>query len=246
MRAVSRAICTSGEPVSPAARWCCWTICAFCETLAGMLSHLFAKGGHFTLKSAPSTSAFGRPSAPREQPLRLQRPARIDFPGAEEHSVLAEDCYAAARGTDRDRLAVPELRRDFRLQRQPRARSEQRFRRQEPFAPLAERKRLERIQGDRLAQPERADRGALQRRKMRAATERRTDVLGERPDVGAFAALDEQYDRISLELLELERSDRDSPRGSRNMLAAAGVRIKGDRKSTRLNSSHDQISYAVF
>src|SRR2546421_11204724 len=29
-------------------------------------------------------------------------------------------------------------------------------------------------------------------------------------------------------------------------LTVAGVRIHGDRKSTRLNSSHDQISYAVF
>src|SRR2546428_6325929 len=28
--------------------------------------------------------------------------------------------------------------------------------------------------------------------------------------------------------------------------AAHGVQIHGDRKSTRLNSSHDQISYAVF
>src|SRR5437867_10319288 len=160
MRAVSRAICTSGEPVSPAARWCCWTICAFCATFAGMLSCLCERRA-FYLEISAFHKRFWPPSARREQPLRLQRPARIDFPGAEEHSVLAEDCYAAARGTDRDRLAVPELRRDFRLQRQPRARSEQRFRRQEPFAPLGERKRLERIQGDRLAQPERADRGAL-------------------------------------------------------------------------------------
>src|SRR2546427_13173779 len=29
-------------------------------------------------------------------------------------------------------------------------------------------------------------------------------------------------------------------------LAAAGARVVGDRKSTRLNSSHSQISYAVF
>src|SRR6266446_940554 len=121
MRAVSRAICTSGEPVSPAARWCCWTICAFCATLAGMLSCLFAKGGHFTLKSAPSTSAFGWRSARREQPFGLQRPARIDLTGAEERPVLAEDCNAAARKTDRDRLAVLELRRHPRLQRQSRA-----------------------------------------------------------------------------------------------------------------------------
>src|SRR2546428_3976532 len=28
--------------------------------------------------------------------------------------------------------------------------------------------------------------------------------------------------------------------------APAAPRIRGDRKSTRLNSSHDQISYAVF
>src|SRR5450432_483862 len=30
------------------------------------------------------------------------------------------------------------------------------------------------------------------------------------------------------------------------MAGAAATRNKGDRKSTRLNSSHDQISYAVF
>jgi len=40
IRAVSKAICTSGEPVSPAARWCCRTICAFSVTLTRMLSLL--------------------------------------------------------------------------------------------------------------------------------------------------------------------------------------------------------------
>src|SRR2546421_4676956 len=28
--------------------------------------------------------------------------------------------------------------------------------------------------------------------------------------------------------------------------AECGIEVEGDRKSTRLNSSHDQISYAVF
>src|SRR5206468_9515215 len=38
---------------------------------------------------------------------------------------------------------------------------------------------------------------------------------------------------------------RPRPRTGRDRLSAAPVRT-GDRKSTRLNSSHDQISYAVF
>src|SRR5882672_10798682 len=37
MRAVNRAIWTSGDPVSPAARWYCWTISAFCVTVTDIL-----------------------------------------------------------------------------------------------------------------------------------------------------------------------------------------------------------------
>src|SRR3569832_2265633 len=37
MRAVSRATCTSGEPVSAAARWYSWTICAFCAVFTAMV-----------------------------------------------------------------------------------------------------------------------------------------------------------------------------------------------------------------
>src|SRR5438270_7562377 len=37
-----------------------------------------------------------------------------------------------------------------------------------------------------------------------------------------------------------------SPKGSCLRWVAHGSRVDGDRKSTRLNSSHSQISYAVF
>src|SRR5206468_11380559 len=40
------------------------------------------------------------------------------------------------------------------------------------------------------------------------------------------------------------RRERDAPAGAEGRRAAGGDRR--DRKSTRLNSSHDQISYAVF
>src|SRR5206468_7942681 len=43
----------------------------------------------------------------------------------------------------------------------------------------------------------------------------------------------------SVEVLELNAR-------SSNCLSNAGIRTIRDRKSTRLNSSHDQISYAVF
>src|SRR2546430_8925765 len=36
------------------------------------------------------------------------------------------------------------------------------------------------------------------------------------------------------------------PRGHLHVAGETGVRGDGDRKSTRLNSSHSQISYAVF
>src|SRR3712207_9215703 len=42
---------------------------------------------------------------------------------------------------------------------------------------------------------------------------------------------------------QVERPDDGHPRGTRGLRGAVGVR---DRKSTRLNSSHANISYAVF
>src|SRR2546430_12404306 len=38
----------------------------------------------------------------------------------------------------------------------------------------------------------------------------------------------------------------DRPPEARSKLGRASLKINGDRKSTRLNSSHSQISYAVF
>src|SRR2546422_8539475 len=48
--------------------------------------------------------------------------------------------------------------------------------------------------------------------------------------------------------LELQRPFEEGFRRNREELGLAGgaVRIEGDRKSTRLNSSHGYISYAVF
>src|SRR2546430_13373774 len=41
-------------------------------------------------------------------------------------------------------------------------------------------------------------------------------------------------------------ADRDAVQGHSRVLADAPTNLVGDRKSTRLNSSHSQISYAVF
>src|SRR2546430_4373856 len=61
-----------------------------------------------------------------------------------------------------------------------------------------------------------------------------------RSDAAArFAAMDERQEQ------ELERDSRPTPRSRENGAEHAG-RITRDRKSTRLNSSHSQISYAVF
>src|SRR2546430_9345986 len=42
------------------------------------------------------------------------------------------------------------------------------------------------------------------------------------------------------------RSEQGESKGAENASAAPAERIAEDRKSTRLNSSHSQISYAVF
>src|SRR5206468_10985464 len=69
---------------------------------------------------------------------------------------------------------------------------------------------------------------ALQRREARA--------LGI-PLVPAHQGSDPSHPRV-------ERAETQVPRGEVKLLVVGG--IIGDRKSTRLNSSHDQTSYAVF
>jgi len=50
---------------------------------------------------------------------------------------------------------------------------------------------------------------------------------------------------MSIRILLIE-DDRELGRALRNTLSTEGHSVATDRKSTRLNSSHDQISYAVF
>jgi hypothetical protein len=67
-----------------------------------MLFYLFAKGRHFTLKSAPSTSCFGSEtrSLQRQQAPGLQGPAGVHLARAEEHPVLAENRDISACAND--------------------------------------------------------------------------------------------------------------------------------------------------
>src|SRR5206468_5940142 len=55
---------------------------------------------------------------------------------------------------------------------------------------------------------------------------------------------------ICADVIDLCRRARGSPGSSRGEVPRHAAlwrrRVRGDRKSTRLNSSHDQISYAVF
>src|SRR2546421_7215444 len=66
------------------------------------------------------------------------------------------------------------------------------------------------------------------------ATTRRADLL-------------KQYDEVKEQRDKIEQL---GPEGTcptcRRPLGAEYAEVLGDRKSTRLNSSHDQISYAVF
>src|SRR2546421_10760663 len=52
--------------------------------------------------------------------------------------------------------------------------------------------------------------------------------------------------RSSRVLSQFTSSDGDSSRNAGGASNSSNLERAGDRKSTRLNSSHDQISYAVF
>src|SRR3712207_8958614 len=63
---------------------------------------------------------------------------------------------------------------------------------------------------------------------------------------GVFLGI-ETPDEASLELTKKFQNTRTTLSDSVEMITRAGLRVMaGDRKSTRLNSSHANISYAVF
>src|SRR2546430_3552802 len=70
--------------------------------------------------------------------------------------------------------------------------------------------------------------------------QRFNDLLGQIPGIAANI-LSERLKRLEREGLLISRSYSERPPRAAYQLTA-----EGDRKSTRLNSSHSQISYAVF
>src|SRR5205085_6728430 len=69
-----------------------------------------------------------------------------------------------------------------------------------------------------------------------------TDLHGRQRDLEHFGRLEDAFERLLLHVLLLGDAARVSALGEG--LPRSGARA--DRKSTRLNSSHSQISYAVF
>src|SRR5688572_31576831 len=63
-------------------------------------------------------------------------------------------------------------------------------------------------------------------------------------DALPISAFDEHHDACVGQTLLLDRTDRCDAR--ERCVAVVGAAASEDRKSTRLNSSHSQISYAVF
>src|SRR5688572_31853164 len=63
-------------------------------------------------------------------------------------------------------------------------------------------------------------------------------------EIGGVAEADHDHLR-ELELLELERGA-EALAAARSARGSGRLQTRRDRKSTRLNSSHSQISYAVF
>src|SRR2546422_6873397 len=66
------------------------------------------------------------------------------------------------------------------------------------------------------------------------------------PYTTLFRSLKTDADLAGENILGLTFTDKAAAEMKRRVVAAAGERAKGDRKSTRLNSSHGYISYAVF
>src|SRR2546430_11253663 len=60
-----------------------------------------------------------------------------------------------------------------------------------------------------------------------------------------YTTLFRSNERVAYDRYDVERQKR-APMSPKIDNHAAGIGVKRDRKSTRLNSSHSQISYAVF
>src|SRR5690606_41451147 len=83
-------------------------------------------------------------------------------------------------------------------------------------------------------------------------TRRSSDLEGQRPDEVAEAGAEERHhadgeDQVGERQQELGEPTGDGVEGAAvEATERAEQRAEGDRKSTRLNSSHVKISYAVF
>src|SRR2546430_10612510 len=74
---------------------------------------------------------------------------------------------------------------------------------------------------------------------------RRTEVMSEGRGPGAVVAIVGATGAVGIELIRC-LEERAFPLAELRLFASARSARKTDRKSTRLNSSHSQISYAVF
>ena len=204
MRSVSSATCTSGEPVSLAARWYCLTTCAFCAACKAMFSP--AKIRYFSRTRAcfkfsddfqPLGAAF---DALGRSAVAAQSVARLACADAEEalprrrRRDSACPCEALPTSPPVPGRTAFDLRRSSSDSGQA---AEQLVDRQQHARPAALIERLQVSSVTPWSSVNGAGSGPPQRRQVRAAAQRPPDILGQGAHVGSFAAHDAHLEQAS-------------------------------------------------